>query len=467
MKKMLALILALATVLSLTACGGKTEGNTSQPAEDNQSSAETAATVDDVDLKELAANYDGEIHVTIWGKDSVDPEKTTSRGTFIAKKVDEFNAQFSNVNVEYIYQGSYDEVAEKIRAAAAAKDLPTMFMTEEAMVKGFQDIAADLNQYIPSATIQNYQQGLLVSMKGDNGQLLAAPFARSLPVLYVNKELLEQAGWNGADIKTNEDLMQCAKDVKEKTGAYGFCTFWDSDAWHWESAIYADGGSVLSEDGSKPTIGKDYDYVGAKYLKLVQKGLKEGYIFSPYGTPKPADTRDDMFCSGQAAMTLTSCNSMPKRADKLAESGYTLETYIQPAGDNGEPSLASGGSNWVICDSASYEEKMIAGGFLAYLAQDDNIVENAELTGSMMITESALVSDGGKKLLAEKPYFQTIYDSVPYLHARPNTPYWTEMYTYAVDKLEQFTLNYATTDVNSMIDDIETKFQSIIDDNAW
>ena len=36
-----------------------------------------------------------------------------------------------------------------------------------------------------------------------------------------------------------------------------------------------------------------------------------------------------------------------------------------------------------------------------------------------------------------------------------------------VDKLEQFTLNYATTDVNSMIDDIETKFQSIIDDNAW
>lgn len=110
---------------------------------------------------------------------------------------------------------------------------------------------------------------------------------------------------------------------------------------------------------------------------------------------------------------------------------------------------------------------MIAGGFLAYLAQDDNIVENAELTGSMMITESALVSDGGKKLLAEKPYFQAIYDSVPYLHARPNTPYWTEMYTYAVDKLEQFTLNYATTDVNSMIDDIETKFQSIIDDNAW
>lgn len=124
MKKMLALILALATVLSLTACGGKTEGNTSQPAEDNQSSAETAATVDDVDLKELAANYDGEIHVTIWGKDSVDPEKTTSRGTFIAKKVDEFNAQFSNVNVEYIYQGSYDEWLKRSAPPLPPKTCP-------------------------------------------------------------------------------------------------------------------------------------------------------------------------------------------------------------------------------------------------------------------------------------------------------------------------------------------------------
>ncbi len=464
MKKFLAIILALATVLSLTACGGKA-GNSSDTA--GSSTNEAVKTADEVDLKELAASYDGEIHVTIWGKDSVDADKPTSRGTFVDKKAKEFSAQFSNVTVEYIYQGDYDEVAEKIRASAAANDLPTMFVTEEAMVKGFADIAADLNLYIPSATVQNYQQGLLVSMKGENGELLAAPFARSLPVLYVNKELLEKAGWNGSDIKTNEDMMQCAKDVKEKTGAYGLCLFWDTDAWHWESAVYADGGSILSDDGSKPTIGKDYDYVGSKYLKLIQQGLKDGYICSPYGTPKPANTRDDMFCSGQVAMMLTSCNSMPKRADKLAETGYTLETYIQPIGEAGQPSMTSGGSNWVVCNTASYEEAMFAGGFLAYLAEDSNIVENSELTGAMMVTESALVSDGGKALLEKYPYNQSIYDSVPYLHARPNTPYWTEMYTYAVDKLEQFSLNYDKTDVDSMIDDIETKFQSIIDDNAW
>lgn len=88
-------------------------------------------------------------------------------------------------------------------------------------------------------------------------------------------------------------------------------------------------------------------------------------------------------------------------------------------------------------------------------------------SGSMMTTTSSMESEEGKKLLEENPYFQATYDTIPYLHARPNTPYWTEMYTYGADKLEQFSLHPAETDVEAMIDDFEKKFQQIIDDNEW
>jgi ABC-type glycerol-3-phosphate transport system substrate-binding protein len=225
MKKVFAILLALTVLLSLAACGGAAETPTESPAKSSaesstQSPAEEVKGPDNVDLKELAANYNGEIHIEIWGKDSVGKDES-SRGYLISKIAEEFSAMYDNVSIEYIYQGSYDEVAEKIMAAAAANDLPTMFLTEELMVRGFESIAADLRKYIPSTTIEDYQQGLLASMIGQNGELLGAPFARSLPVLYVNKELLEKAGWNGADIKTNEDMFQCARDVKEATGAYG------------------------------------------------------------------------------------------------------------------------------------------------------------------------------------------------------------------------------------------------------
>ena len=455
MKKFITVLMSIVLVFSLVACG--TSGGDSGKGD--------VANPDTVDLQKLAADYDGQITVTLWGKDSIG-DSETSRGYLFNKMAEEYAAKFKNVTINYVFQGSYEEVAEKIMAAAAAKDLPTGFMAEEATVKGFTDIAADLNSYMTSTTIKNYQQGLLASMITDDGKLLAAPCARSLPVLYVNKELLAQAGWSGADIKTNDDLMKCAKEVFEKTGKYGLCCFWDTDVWHWESAVYADGGSVLSDDGSKATIGADYNYIGAHYLEMVQKGLNEGYIASPYGTAKPGDTRDDLFCSGKVAMMLVSCNSMPKRAQKLTEAGYTMETYVQPAGEGGV-SIVSGGSNWMLCNTASYEELMIAAGFLSYLAEDAQVLRITNGTGSMMITTSAVNSDGGKALIEQYPYFQAIYDSIPYIHKRVNTSYWSEMSAYAADKLEQFSLNPATTDVKKVIDDISAKFDQIIKDNSW
>lgn len=463
MKRYLSILLALFIVFTLAACGAKTESSSVSASE--SSSEAQDKTADAVDLKQMAADYDGEIHVVIWGKDSI-KEEAKSRGYNFVQMAAEYSSQFDNVTVEYVYQGGYDEVAEKIMASAAAGTLPTMFMAEESRVKGFSGVAESLNDYVPSATIANYQQGLLVTMYDDEGNLLGAPCARSLPVLYVNKELLAEAGWNGADIKTVDDMLQCAKDVHDKTGEAGMCIFWDSDCWHWESAVYADGGQILSDDGKTVTFGKDNDYIGAKYLEKVQKGLIDGYIVSPYGTPEPGDTRDDMFCSGKVGLMLVSCNSMPGRATRLAESGYTMETYVQPAGDGGIH-IASGGSNWVICNTASYEEKMIAGGFIAYMAEDAQVLRISQNTGSMMITTSAVASDGGKDLLTQYPYMQSIYDSIPYLHQRVNSPYWAEMYTYGADKLAQFSLNPSTTDVKAMIDDMALKFQQIIEDNAW
>lgn len=456
MKKLFTILLCMAITFSLVACGSNGGGDSGDKGKLNP---------DNVDLQKMAAEYDGNIEVTLWGKDKVGDDET-SRGYLFDQMAKEYSAKFKNVTINYVYQGDYSELAEKVMAAAAAKDLPTGFLTEEAMVKGFSDIAVDLRNYVPSKTIANYQQGLLVTITTEDGALLATPCARSLPVLYVNKELLAQAGWKGEDIKTNEDMMKCAKDVKDKTGKYGLCCFWDTDIWHWESAVYADGGAILSKDGQTVTIGKDYDYVGSKYLSMVKQGLIDGYIMSPYGTPKPGDTRDNAFCSGEAAMMLVSCNSMPKRQSKMAEAGYTMETYVQPAGEGGVH-IASGGSNWVLCNTASYEQLMIAAGYLAYIAEDAQVLRITKGTGSMMITTSALNSDEGKAMIAEHPYYQAIYDSVPYLHERANTPYWTEMYTYAADKLNTFTLNPKDTDVNKLVDEISDKFQQIIKDNNW
>lgn len=463
MKKMIASLLTSAMVLSLAGCAGDTADTTDTSKQ--QTEKETVNDPDSVDLKELAANASDEIKVSIWGRDSIGDDET-SRGYVVDQMAKEFSDMYENVTIEYFDQGSYSEVQEKVLAAGAANDLPTVFATEESMVKGFESVAANALEYIPSSTIEDYQEGLLVSMYSEDGKLLGVPFARSLPVLIVNKEILAEAGWKGEDIKTVDDMLECAKDIYTTCNIPGFSIFWDGDCWHWESAIYADGGSVLTEDGTKPAFGKDYDYVGAEYAEKIKTGLIEGYVVSPYTSPNAYDQISSMFCDGKLGMMILSCNDMPHRAESAAENGYTLETYVQPAGKGGI-SVSSGGSNWVICEDASYEEKMFAGAFLSYLAEPEQVMRFTKGSGSMMITTSALESEEGKQLLEEHPYFKATYDTIPYLHTRPNTPFWTEMYTYGADKLEQFSLDPEGTDVKAMIDDMEKKFQQIIDDNAW
>ena len=420
---------------------------------------------DQVDLKELDASLTEDITILIWSKDSVG-EKETSRGRWFNQMAQELSEQFEHVNYEYVHQGGYSETNAKVMAAAVAGELPHIWLTEESTVRGFSAISADLNEWMPSATIDDYMDGLLSDSLYDGDRLIGAPAARSLPVLVVNNEVLAAAGWTGDMIKTNDDMFQCAKDIYEKTGKPGFAAFWDTDLWHWESAVYADGGQILTDDGSAPAFGKDYDYVGAKFVLRIQEGLKEGYVTQYYDTADADDAASLALATGEVGMELRSCNSMPKRFQTAVDNGYTLSTYVQPAGEGGIH-VTGGGSNWMIAEDKPEIEKLFAGAYLAYLAKPENVMLITEKTGSMMITETALNSDAGQKLIEDFPGFQATYDTIPYLHSRPNTPFWAEMYTYGIDKFEQFCLKPAETDVYAMIDDLEKKFQQIIDDNAW
>lgn len=427
-------------------------------------SAFAESKADGVDLKELDASLTKDITILIWSKDSVS-DSNTSRGKWYKQFADELSEQFEHVNYEYTHQGGYSETNAKVYAAAAAHELPHIWLTEESTVKGFASIAADLNEYLPSAVVEDYMDGLLSDSLYDGDRLIGAPAARSLPVLVVNNEVLAAAGWSGDMIKTNDDMFRCAKEIYEKTGIPGFAAFWDTDLWHWESAVYADGGQILTDDGSKPAFGKDFDYVGAKFVLRIQEGLKEGYVTHYYDTADYDNAASLALAKGEVGMELRSCNSMPKRFASAEEYGYSLSTWVQPAGEGGIH-IVGGGSNWQIAEDKSETEKLFAAAYIAYLAQPENVMKITENTGSMMITETALNSDAGKALIADFPGFQATYDSIPYLHSRPNTPYWAEMYTYGIDKFEQFCM-HPETDVYAMIDDLEAKFAQIIEDNAW
>lgn len=461
MKKIFALFLALSMMASLVACSSSGDTTTSSSASASSSASTAAVSIEDVDLQELAANYDGEITVSVWGTWSTED----SRGAWLVERGEEYVSQFDNVVFEYVGQGGYDDVNEKLTQGAAAGDMPTLVYVEEAVVPGYTALAFDLRDYMKADVLDNYMDGLMVSLTEDSGKVMAVPMSRSEVVMYINTTLLAEAGWEAEDVQTIDDMLACAEDVYNATGVPGFGLFWDSDCWVFESMCYAYGGAVLSDDGTEVVFGENGDYVGAEYLEAVKDGLIEGWISQTYTGAQPDSDLKVQFQAGEVAMMLFSNNNFTSYQSGAEENGYEVVLQVQPAGT--EKSVASGGGNWMLTNTSSYEEAVLAGGWLSYIAQDENVLNWTETCGAMITTKTAFASDEAQAMFEENPNHLVVYETMDYLHKRVNSPYWTEMYTYMADKLYQYAMYPEDYDITTLIDDMATKCEQIIEDNNW
>ena len=174
-------------------------------------------------------------------------------GEIIDGLVAEFNASQDEVEVDSQYQGNYGTLMQKLMAAVAAGNPPTMtgsynnwtsvFIEAEAIVPmdrfiGDREVGlspSELADFVPAFIQANTWDGTLYSL----------PFNKSVQVLYYNKELLDQAGV--AVPRTMEELAHAVREIKAKTGVPGLAMRPDIDTF----AAFFRG---LEASGSTPTI---------------------------------------------------------------------------------------------------------------------------------------------------------------------------------------------------------------------
>ncbi len=91
--------------------------------------------------------------------------------------------------------------------------------------------------------LDDFMPGLLDASYYD-GELIALPHSRSLPVLYYNKDRLPQAGVENPP-ETWDELKETAKALTGD-GVYGYsCPL---DQWYYTSLVMNAGGTIYNED---------------------------------------------------------------------------------------------------------------------------------------------------------------------------------------------------------------------------
>ncbi len=111
--------------------------------------------------------------------------------------VDRFNATHPDVYVDAIYQGSYDDAMNKLKASIQGKSTPNVMQIYEIGSKFMIDSNAivPVQKYIDKENldVSSFERNILAYYE-INDQLYSMPFNVSTPILYYNKNMFREAG---------------------------------------------------------------------------------------------------------------------------------------------------------------------------------------------------------------------------------------------------------------------------------
>ncbi|GAB7388629.1 ABC transporter substrate-binding protein [Bacillaceae bacterium] len=365
-------------------------------------------------------------------------------GEAIEALVNEFNASQDEVKVNATYQGDYYENHAKVMAAIAAGNQPDVTMVEIASIAAFASAGAlqELTPYVQGENgvdLNDYIKGLLGNSYWE-GKFYALPFNRSTPLLYVNKDMLKEAGLNPEGPKTWDELRRFAKALTKKEGEkqiWGFET--PIDIWFYEALVLQNGGEILSEDGKEVRF---HSAKGSEPIKFWQEMITEGSMKMPPGEKYNAwEVAETDFVNGNVAMIFTSTGSLNGLLEKA---DFEVGAAFLPAKESyGVP---TGGANLVMLAKSSEEEKEAAWKFMKWLTDTPQTIAWSKQTGYMPVRVSAVESEEMKQYYKEKPQFKVAVDQLKYAKPRPVSPGYKELQEVIMEEIQRAVVGEATAE---------------------
>lgn len=212
LKKWLLSGLTLLTGLSLAACGNSSgEGD--------------------------SAASDGPVEIEYWY-----PNADTQGGQTVTELINEFNESQDEVHVTGVFQsGMYQGLMQNLQTNAAAGQVPALVQIgwsyREYFANNFeysqpQEIIDNLSTEDSSFITDKFEENIYSLATANDDSQVGLPYSLSVPVIYLNMDILNEAGVNKDDLKTWEDIREAAQTISENTDHTGLYIQEAEDNWN-------------------------------------------------------------------------------------------------------------------------------------------------------------------------------------------------------------------------------------------
>ena len=425
MKKLLALILAMAMVLSLVACGGTgTAEETKAPAAENPADGETVAEA----AVEVPA---GKVEVAWWTYYG-----DTNIG-YCQNIIDAFNESQDKYFVTIHYQGSQAEMNAKIQATTKDQ-LPAMFSgaVENVAMYDAAAFCANMQRFVDADSegwteLDGTWPAIRAAYSDTEGKLVGYPMGYSYGGIFYNADLLAEAGIDPSTLTSYTAIYEASKKLVEG----GYCTYgvgFHNDGFYPTAAIGREGLKAYNNNNgysderiteclylSDATVNQSIYTMLEAYQKLHAEGL-----CVPYGSDYQAEIIPQI-ASGDCAMMIGVVSMTTKilsAVDGKFEVGIVPQPSCTEAGQRtGEP---AGGTGNFICDNGNAEQMQGAYEFIKFASSGDQAAYFAVSTGYLAPNQQAYDSAAYQEFMSVTwPSVSVVYDSLANSDDSANNPY--------------------------------------------
>lgn len=365
----------------------------------------------------------------------IDPAKavlwdrqTTETADLLRQIVAEFNQGRQGVPLEAQYIGGYSEIFRKVTASIEAGKLPAMASSYESMTSEYiqAGAVAELEPFVNDPEIgyspEELEDFFPVVMEINrypqfDNKMYSFPFTKSVLMLYVNENVLGEAGIESHP-RTWDDFLDQCRQIKRKTGKIPYSI--NVDASNIDGMIYSMGGDIVGPDNK--TL---FDQPPAiRVFELIETLAKEGLCYQ--NTPGTYDD-ETAFAQDKVAFIMRSSSG---RTSVLRLKGGTAGWAMIPIpqADPDNPRTVLYGPN-VCIFNVTPEQQRTAWEFIRHFTSPDIAVRWALGSGYVPIRKSAANDPRMQAFWAEWKYNRAAYDCLPFARTEPKLAGWQKVRT--------------------------------------
>lgn len=379
MKKVLALLLTAALVLSCTACGGKENQESKEP-------AGTPAESQEEELQEsqsVEAENDEEIVLKVWVAPSLvseDEQKMKQEEWYVSRVAKKFEEENPGVRIEFTVVPDQSAAHQTFKAAASTDSGPDIAnLWSGQSIFAMEDVILDIKDYIPAEDKELLQGWETVTVGfEEGGPILGYPVSgNEICGLLYNRAILQEAGldFDNNPPKTLAEFMEAMGKIKDAgylpiaagddgwncAYFYGFASLWAQQEGNARVASDSTGETKFAEDEA---FKESYRFANELY--------NNGYINEDYQT---SPDYNELFLNGEAAFLVTGNYMVATAADALGIENLGFCGFPDVSADAVNKNTCIGGPGQCMVVSGQCKNPEMAVKFLSFFNNKENHID--------------------------------------------------------------------------------------------